>query len=36
MDFFIVRVESNVVPSLPSGEELYDVVSWYDEFLFDF
>ena len=36
MDFFIDRVESDVVLSLQLGEKLYDVVSWYDEFVFGF
>jgi hypothetical protein len=35
-DFFVGRVERDVVPSLPSGEELYDVVSQYDDIMFGF
>jgi hypothetical protein len=35
-DFFIGRVERNVASSIPLGEELYDVVSQYDDIVFVF
>jgi hypothetical protein len=35
-NFFIGRVESDVALSLLSGEELYEMVSEYDDIVFDF
>jgi hypothetical protein len=35
-DFFIGRVEKDVAPLRLSGEELYDVVSEYDDIVFGF
>jgi hypothetical protein len=35
-DFYIGRVESDVVLLLPSDEELYDMVSEYDDIVFGF
>jgi len=35
-DFFVSRVERNVVLPLLLGEELYDVVSEYDDIVFGF
>ena len=34
--FFIGRVEKDVAPLRLSGEELYDVVSEYDDIMFGF
>jgi hypothetical protein len=33
-DFFIDKVERDVTPSVPLGEELYDVVSQYKGIVF--
>jgi len=33
---FVGRVKRNVTLPLPSGEELYDMVSQYDDIVFDF
>ena len=33
-DFFIYKVERDVTPSVPLGEELYDVVSQYEGIVF--
>ena len=35
-DFFVGRVEKDVAPPCLSGEELDDVVSEYDNFVFGF
>jgi hypothetical protein len=35
-DFFVDRVERDVIPLVLSGEELYDVVSQYEGIVFDF
>jgi hypothetical protein len=35
-DFFVSRVERDVAPSFLLGEELYDMVSEYDDIVFDF
>jgi hypothetical protein len=35
-DFFIGRVEKDVAPPYLSGEELYDMVSQYDDIVFGF
>jgi hypothetical protein len=35
-DFYIGRVKRDVAPPLLLGEELYDVVSEYDDIMFDF
>jgi hypothetical protein len=35
-DFYIDRVKRDVAPPLLLGEELYDVVSEYDDIMFDF
>jgi hypothetical protein len=35
-DFFVGRVERDVAPLLPSGEELYNMVSKYEDIIFGF
>jgi hypothetical protein len=35
-DFFVGRVEKDVAPPCLSGEELYDMVSEYDDIVFGF
>jgi hypothetical protein len=35
-DFFVGRVERDVGPLVPSGEELYDVISQYRGIVFTF
>jgi hypothetical protein len=35
-DFFVGRVERDIVPPLPLGEELYDLVLEYDDIVFGF
>jgi len=35
-DFYIGRVESDIVLLLPSDEELYDMLSEYDDIVFGF
>ena len=35
-DFFVSRVEKDVAPPCLSGDELYDVVSEYDDIMFGF
>jgi hypothetical protein len=35
-DFFVGKVEGDVAPPLPSSEELYDVVTEYDDIVFGF
>jgi hypothetical protein len=36
MDLFVGRAERDVAPPLPSSEELYDIVSEYNDIVFGF
>ena len=35
-NFFVNKVEGDVASPIPSSEELYDVVSQYEDIIFDF
>jgi hypothetical protein len=35
-DFFVGRVERDIAPLIPSGEDMYHVVSYYKGVVFDF
>jgi hypothetical protein len=36
MDLFVGRAERDVAPPLPSSEELYDIMSEYNDIVFGF